>query len=367
MREQGPVYGLDDYLQTRNFAALDGLRALAVFLVFGFHFGGPKWDRFSGWLGVHAFFVLSGFLITTLLLRERDATGRVSLKAFYIRRAARILPLYFLVYLLVLGLSYIAQGTAWEQMKAATPYYLTLLNEFAGFAPLQMTWTLGVEWKYYLVWPVVFALFGSTCASRFGTVACGLALLAAVWTMGAHPSWFSPWHYAGMLAGSAVAIAMHSRRTFGWMRVFMSPAAAAVVALALVAVHRKSLALSAWLGEPQLIAIYVVLVAMLLPSLVASTWLQRVLSSRFLLFVGRRSYAMYLVQYLAAQAVIGMSPSTVAGPLLLFASFGVALVASDFLYRWFEKPITAWGQRRAGAAAQQAPALPAAAGGAASA
>lgn len=42
MREQGPVYGLDDYLQTRNFAALDGLRALAVFLVFGFHFGGPK-------------------------------------------------------------------------------------------------------------------------------------------------------------------------------------------------------------------------------------------------------------------------------------------------------------------------------------
>lgn len=367
MREQGSIHDLDDYLQTRNFAALDGLRAVAVFLVFGFHFGGPSWDKFSGWLGVHAFFVLSGFLITTLLLRERDATGTVSLRAFYIRRAARILPLYFLVYLLVLGLSFVAQGAAWQQMKAATPYYLTLLNELADFAPLQMTWTLGVEWKYYLLWPAVFALFGSTCASRFGTAACGLALLAAVWMTGAHPSWFSPWHYLGMLVGSMVAIAMHSRRTFGWMRIFMTQAAALAVALALVAVHRKSLAISAWIGQPQLIAIYVLLVGMLLPALVANTWLRRVLSSRFLLFVGRRSYAMYLVQYLAAQAVIGMSPATVAGPLLLFASFGVALVASDFLYRRFEKPITDWGQQRARATGQQARALPAAPGGAASA
>jgi len=367
MREQGSIHGLDDYLKTRNFAAMDGLRAVAVFLVFGFHFGGPKWDKFSGWLGVHAFFVLSGFLITTLLLRERDATGTVSLKAFYIRRATRILPLYFLVYLLVLGLSYIAQGAAWEQMKAATPYYLTLLNEYADFAPLQMTWTLGIEWKYYLVWPALFALFGSTCTSRFGTAACGLALLAATWMTGTHPSWFSPWHYLGMLVGSMVAIAMHSRRTFAWMRVLMTQAAAVAVALALVAVHRKSLAISAWIGQPQLIAIYVVLVGMLLPALVANTWVRSVLASRFFVFAGRRSYAMYLAQYLAAQAVIGMLPGTVAGPLLLFASFGLALAASDLLYRWFEKPITGWGQQRARAAAEPARELPAAAGSAASA
>jgi len=171
-----------------------------------------------------------------------------------------------------------------------------------------------------------------------------------------------------MLVGSMVAMAMHTRRTFAWMRGLMTQAAAIAIALALFLVHRKSLTISARFGEPQLIAVYVVLVGLWLPSLVAAnSWLRRLLSSRFMLFVGRRSYAMYLVQYLAAQAVIGISPTTVAGATLLFASFGAALVVSDFLYRRFEKPITGWGHRQARAATQPAPALPAAPGSAASA
>src|SRR6187551_1792962 len=84
-----------DYLAQRRFPGLDGLRAIAASMVVLFHFGGP--DIVQGWIGVHLFFVLSGFLITTLLLREHDRAGRVALVDFYLRRAFRILPVYFLV------------------------------------------------------------------------------------------------------------------------------------------------------------------------------------------------------------------------------------------------------------------------------
>ena len=79
-----------DYLALRRFPALDGLRAIAAVLVVFFHYGGPDW--LQGWAGVQMFFVLSGFLITTLMLREERGTGRISLKEFYLRRSFRILP-----------------------------------------------------------------------------------------------------------------------------------------------------------------------------------------------------------------------------------------------------------------------------------
>ena len=87
----------EDYLGMRRFPGLDGLRALAATMVIFFHFGGPNWTWLSGWVGVYLFFVLSGFLITTLLLREQDRTGRISLSNFYIRRVFRILPPYLVI------------------------------------------------------------------------------------------------------------------------------------------------------------------------------------------------------------------------------------------------------------------------------
>ncbi|MEK8109623.1 acyltransferase [Micromonospora sp. M12] len=89
----------------RRFPALDGLRAVAAIMVFAFHYGGPSWKWLTGWIGVHLFFVLSGFLITTLLLREEHRYGRVSLRAFYLRRFFRIMPVYLLVLFLTWGLA----------------------------------------------------------------------------------------------------------------------------------------------------------------------------------------------------------------------------------------------------------------------
>lgn len=347
----------DDYLQQRNFPALDGLRALSVVLVFGAHFGGLVWAPRAGWLGVHAFFVLSGFLITTLLLRERDATGSISLKAFYIRRSTRLLPVYLLVFAAVFGLSYLAQGDAWTQMKAAAPYHLTLLNEWADFSPFGMTWTLGVEWKYYAVWSVLLMLFGTTNRACFATAAGCMLLLALMWTGGLASKWFVPWHYTGVLLGSILAIAMHERRTFAWLQRLASGAVSAVIALLLVVVHWRSASITARLGENEMILLYGVLVALWLPSLIAPTLVSRLLAARALVFVGRRSYALYLVQYIAWNALMAVFPGLVVGPLALAANFMLALLIADLLYRWIEQPVTAWGHRLAANARMPAQAL----------
>ncbi|RYH52111.1 MAG: acyltransferase [Alcaligenaceae bacterium] len=356
MRECKLAISHDEFLKTRNFAALDGLRAIAVFLVFGFHFGGYVWwNSYAGWLGVYAFFVLSGFLITTLLLRERDATGAVSLTAFYIRRSTRILPLYYLVYFVVLGLTYAAQAEAWDRMVAATPYYLTFMNEIAPFASLAQSWTLGIEWKFYLLWPALFVLFSASIASRFGLVVGCIAALMVLMLTQLQPSWLLPWHYLGLLIGAAMAIVMHTRSTFGWVRFLMTQTAAIVLVVLLCIVHRRALYIVSKIGNPEMIVIYCVLIALLLPALVANTYVKRALSSRFLVFVGRRSYGMYLIQYPAALAAAGLSKETFPeGWPLVFGSFAVALVAADFLYRWFEKPLTDWGHRWAKAAKQRA-------------
>src|SRR5438874_13781643 len=85
-----------DYLRTKYFGSLDGLRCLSILMVIGFHCNLTCTSFFhTGQYGVSLFFVISGFLITTLLLREQKSSGTISLKNFYIRRTLRIFPLYY--------------------------------------------------------------------------------------------------------------------------------------------------------------------------------------------------------------------------------------------------------------------------------
>src|SRR4051812_19658083 len=139
------------YLAQRRFPAIDGLRAVSILLVLTWHTNPVLWFRLQGYLGVTIFFVISGFLITTLLLRERAETGRVSLGGFYRRRAYRILPVYVVVLgfyaVFVLGLNYHQHRGL---LSDVMPYYLTFMNDFAPFTPdtpLAQTWSLGVEEK----------------------------------------------------------------------------------------------------------------------------------------------------------------------------------------------------------------------------
>lgn len=148
--------------------ALDGVRAIAVALVLADHGGVPGLS--GGFLGVDVFFVLSGFLITSLLIDEIGRTERIGLKDFWIRRARRLLPALLVMVLTVVTLRelFTPESTAnlrteavaaffwvsnWAFVAARTDYF----SQGATPSPLQHTWSLGVEEQYYVLWPLLVA------------------------------------------------------------------------------------------------------------------------------------------------------------------------------------------------------------------
>jgi peptidoglycan/LPS O-acetylase OafA/YrhL len=163
------------FRSTRVFGALDALRAVSILAVIWHHAGGDSVSLAlaqHGFLGVDMFFAISGFLIVTLLLRERESHGTIDLGRFYVRRALRIFPVYYallLVLTVVLGVLKPGASLAGPFFEKL-PYYLTYTsNWLPDVTLLAITWSLATEEQFYLVWPplekylrrnVVLALLG---------------------------------------------------------------------------------------------------------------------------------------------------------------------------------------------------------------
>ena len=153
-------------------ADIQGLRALAVLLVIGYHLGAPRLH--GGFVGVDVFFAISGFVIVTLLLREHDEDGRISVLSFYARRARRILPAATLVALATMVATYIWLGylagnrvagvARWAAVFMANFHFYwagtSYFNASDPVSPLLHYWSLGVEEQFYLVVPVLALLAG---------------------------------------------------------------------------------------------------------------------------------------------------------------------------------------------------------------
>jgi peptidoglycan/LPS O-acetylase OafA/YrhL len=169
--------------------ALDGLRAVAVFTVVASHSNLPL--RVPGDLGVSAFFVLSGFLITRLLVRERQRTGEVSIRRFYLRRTMRIFPAYYAFLLLSYALDARA-GQLWSNtlLANALTYTVNYFNAFNHHPSTSVAhaWSLAVEEQFYLLWPLAFVILAKR-GRRALVTGVSLAALAAV-------AWRS-WLYLG--------------------------------------------------------------------------------------------------------------------------------------------------------------------------
>lgn len=162
-------------------ADLDGLRAVAVLLVMVTHAGFPVTND-GGTTGVTAFFVLSGYLITRLLVAEREATGRIELRAFYLRRVLRLGPalLLLLAFVLFVGL-WVGWPDDWQLGIGASLFYVANWVQVAGYQidPLGHTWTLAIEEQFYLLWPIVLVLAGRRVALRVAIAGTVLGAVAA--------------------------------------------------------------------------------------------------------------------------------------------------------------------------------------------
>ena len=194
--------------------ALDGLRALAIFAVMGLHFA-PAIVT-AGSLGVDVFFVLSGYLITSILLSEIQRTGALDYKEFLARRAKRLLPalaaLLLTYALLAPQLFPELAGRRWFDI-ATTAFYVTNLREtfWPANTPLSHTWSLAIEEQFYIFWP--FAVLWLNRFSPRRAVSwlfvswIALTLARTAWTFaltGPAPYYFTAFHGTGLMVGAMV-------------------------------------------------------------------------------------------------------------------------------------------------------------------
>ena len=168
--------------------SLDGIRALSVLAVIVYH-ANKLWLP-GGFLGVEVFFVISGYLITLLLLAESEKSGTVSLKQFWLRRARRLLPALWVVVLGVVVFAALFQreilgtlrgdviaalfyGFNWFQVWVGTSYFTSF-----EFVPLRHLWSLAVEEQFYLIWPVVMLVVAKFGKRRLPIVSAVFVLIA---------------------------------------------------------------------------------------------------------------------------------------------------------------------------------------------
>jgi peptidoglycan/LPS O-acetylase OafA/YrhL len=347
-----PSAAFDAYRATSRFGALDGLRALSVLAVIWHHTGGGlvshSWAQL-GHHGVTLFFAISGFLITTLLLREHDRHGAIDLRAFYVRRALRIFPLYYAVLLLYVILVFALErhSDAGREFFANLKYFATYTSNL--FVPLDgrtifyFSWSLAAEEQFYLIWPPLLKKLGTR--ARGLAVAAGIVVALALfeWALpaivGADAA--APWQAAmrkvplAIVAGVVAALVLHDPRAFArwwpWL------AASRWHSLGWLAVAAVCLVLDGFWPWAVLHLALALLVAaccmredhVLMPLLRAAP----------VAYVGAISYGLYLLHMLCKNAVqkgagaIGLSLDAFG---LFLATSVVSIAVAGASFRWFE-------------------------------
>jgi peptidoglycan/LPS O-acetylase OafA/YrhL len=342
-----------------HLAPLDGLRAIAVAAVMAFHTG-AGW-AVGGFLGVDVFFVLSGFLITVLLVKEWQRRGTVSLRRFYARRALRLLPAVALLcaFLLIVGpvgTGAAARNALWKAVAGTLFYFQNWQQAFHLIPILQLTdhtWSLAIEEQFYLVWPALLigAMFLARRRGRHPLrAALALALvLAAVSALLKIVMWSGAGSQAriyygtdtradSLLIGAALAIAYAG----GWLErarrqlPMLAPVAMLIIIVTFGFAHDNSSRLYQDGGLTAFALVCGVLIGGLV--LAPAGLLGRVLAVAPLVWLGRISYGLYLwhwpvFRYLH-EARLGLSW----GPTQL-VRIAVTLAAATISYYLLERPM----------------------------
>lgn len=314
--------------------ALDGLRALAVGAVILTH-AFPRAVP-GGWIGVDVFFVLSGFLITTILRHERESTGTIDFRAFYIRRTLRLVPA--LVLFVSAGLAIAAvKGHSFGEALAAAAFALTYTmnwNLAFSWGPgwlFAHTWSLAIEEQFYLLWPAVFLLIRGRRPARWLALALVAEIVwrAALVDLHAIPlrtyAGFDT-HSDGLLAGCILGL----WRVPHWVerRLSVLGLAAALVFAAIACTLAYDSPAASLVGIPAAsLASAVALLCAQRPGLFRS-----VLSSPALRYLGRISYGIYLWHFLLLTIGEALWP----GPGLFIGLAAIVPVAAAS-YELFEK------------------------------
>lgn len=347
-----------NYRARSHFANLDGLRFVCILMVLWHHAQPFNSDTYRlldrGFLGVDLFFILSGFLITTLLLREAEDYGAFSLRNFYIRRIIRIVPVYFFVVTCVAAY-YIGVKGRHELLELLPFYYLFLSNFLVEDIPLlTITWSLSVEEQYYMIWPMLLLLLPARWLVPACLVLIAANVLGVMGLLGGAPFGAGPLlfrlpnaTYAPIIMGSLAAILLHRRNSFDIMRPVLGARMASVV-IAVLLVGYLHFGVRNLLGLPNLLVHS--LMTLLVMSLVMRerTPLSGFLTLPIITRVGMVSYGMYLYHLIALDItrrslamVTGTEMDQVNGwvtlPLYFVLTYLIAELSFRTLEAWFRR------------------------------
>lgn len=347
----------------RFFGSLDGLRALSIVAVIWLHawWETPYYPRLEalpvlrqGFYGVQVFFVVSGFLITTLLLREMERYGTISLRDFYIRRALRIWPLYYLVLAI-----YVVNALIVERGTVRAASFLHYVPSFATFTytwfisadwpggMFNLAWTLSAEEQFYFFWPIVLRFLRGIWSSvvLIGIIALKLAADHHLTDRVLPPGWL-PTRIVLSIAiaiclGVLLAQALHRKRGFRVLYLVLGWKWSAPVMLVAM------LACLAPARPPWLVA-FVVTTALVGACVVREdnglAWFLRL---RPVAFIGTVSYGMYLLNSLCLHGVRAvLRPIGVEYPAVIFAiTLGVTVAVAYLSHRYYESRFLALKER----------------------
>ena len=346
VHERAPSLSLS--LQGRRFDRsfrpdIEGLRAIAVLLVVLDH-AGVQVVR-GGYVGVDVFFVLSGFLITGLLLREHERVGQVSLPGFYARRARRILPASTLVLVSTVAATFLLLGPnrairvatdgQWASFFAAN---VRLIEQGTNYlsaqlppSPLQHYWSLAVEEQFYLVWPCLFWLViavtrGQRLRPSLAGVLVGVIAASLAWSIwqtarSGTVAYFSPLTRAWELAAGAllaVAVPVVLRLP---VRLGMGLSIAGVVAIVTAGLRFDSD--TPIPGYAVALPVGGAFLTVAGGTIAPTRGLERLLATRPLQWLGKRSYAWYLWHW----PVLAIAAGRIGHPLTVLENVGLCLLA----------------------------------------
>lgn len=342
--------------------ALDGLRALAVLAVLLYH-ADVLWLP-GGYLGVEIFFVVSGYLITSLLLTEQRSHNKINFKQFWVRRARRLLPALFALLIAVMTyavfflpeevaslrgdvLAAFTYVTNWYLIAAQSSYF-----EVAGRPSLlRHLWSLAVEEQFYLAWPLVFALVLTRIRTRGAMLLLMLGATASALWMGfqyqpdSDPSriyYGTDTRAAGLLIGAALAFVWmpkageNKSRVGRWLLEIVGVAAFA--GLVYVGLTMSEFDPFLYQGGMLLVgaATAFIIAAVVSP---ASPLFGPVLSFGVLRWIGLRSYSLYLWHWPVFMVTRPQLDTTLEGTPLLFVRFAITFALAEISYRIIETPI----------------------------
>ncbi|MGD9571465.1 MAG: acyltransferase family protein [Thermoleophilia bacterium] len=341
---------------------VDGLRALAVLAVVGYH-AGASWLP-GGFLGVDVFLVISGFLITSLLLSERASTGRIDLRRFWVRRARRLLPAVVVMIAVVLAamlvlhpgevgglrgavVSSLLYVGNWYQIAVEQSYF----EQFARPSVLQHLWSLAVEEQFYLLWPPIMAACIAVLGRRrllIGVLAGILAstvAAAVLWAPGTDPSriyYGTDTRAAGLLAGVALAFLWPAARLARAARRSAPPALDGIglAALALLLLLLGTVGeMGRFLYQGGFLVTAIVSAVLLAVVCHPASRLGRALAWAPLVWIGVRSYGIYLWHWPVLMLTRPGRDVPFDGPALVALQLGLTVALAWASYRWVETPI----------------------------